>query len=233
MVQVSQSMRSTIRPVSLLENGDRLTRDEFERRYAQMSDVEAERIEGVVYMAAALRYRRHGKPHSYVMGWLNFYAAYTLGVEPADNTTVRLDTDNDPQPDALLRLEEAYGGQSIISDDDYIEGAPELIVEIAASTASYDLHDKLNAYRRNQVQEYLVWLVEDKEFRWYDLQAGNYVLREPDAQGRLYSRCFPGLCLAVRALLAGNMAEVLNEQQAALKSDEYLRFVARLGAKED
>jgi Uma2 family endonuclease len=49
---------------------------------------------------------------------------------------VRLDADNQVQPDALLRIKIA--GQSTISDDDYIEGAPELIVEIAASSASYD-----------------------------------------------------------------------------------------------
>ncbi|MEB3343019.1 Uma2 family endonuclease [Okeania sp.] len=45
--------------------------------------------------------------------------------------------------------------------DGYVEGAPELIVEISASSASIDLHDKLKAYRSNQVQEYLVW-------RFYD-----------------------------------------------------------------
>lgn len=86
-----------------------------------------------------------------IIGWLNLYAAFTAGVEPADNSTVRLDLDNEPQPDALLRLEEDYGGRSRISEDDYIEGAPELIVEIASSSASYDLHDKLRAYRRNGV----------------------------------------------------------------------------------
>ena len=224
MVQVSQPVHH----IPLLENGDRLTRDEFERRYARMPNVKAELIEGVVYMAAALRYRRHGNPHSYMVAWLALYGANTPGVEPADNTTVRLDADNEPQPDVLLRLEESYGGQSTVSDDDYLEGAPELVVEIAASTASYDLHDKLNAYRRNGVQEYLVWLVEDQEFRWYDLQCGRYVLQEPNTQGVLQSRCFPGLCLAVDALLDGNMVKVLDTQQVALKSDIHTRFVARL-----
>lgn len=215
--------------VRVLENGDRLTRREFERRYAAMPNLKkAELIEGVVYMAAALRYRRHGNPHSYIIGWLAIYAAHTIGVESADNATVRLDERNEPQPDALLRIEAAYGGQSRISDDDYIEGAPELIVEIAASTASYDLHDKLRAYCRNGVQEYLIWLVDDGAFRWYRLQEGEYVLQQPDASGLIYSRCFPGLRLAVAALLAGEMVEVLATQQLGLGSPEHSTFIAEL-----
>lgn len=72
----------------------------------------------------------------------------------ADNATVRLDLDNEPRPDALLRLEPDKGGpQSLpMIPFDYIEGAPELIGEIAASRAACDLH----IYRRNGVQEYLV-----------------------------------------------------------------------------
>lgn len=219
--------RRELAPIRILENGDRLTRAEFERRYAAMPQLKkAELIEGVVYMAAALRYRRHGNPHSYLLAWISIYAAHTPGVEPADNTTVRLDGENEPQPDALLRLEEEYGGQSRISEDDYIEGAPELIIEIAASTASYDLHDKLQAYQRNGVKEYLVWLVEDREFRWYILRDGGYVLQQPNELGVLQSGCFPGLWLAVSALLAGNMVEVLATQQAALESEEYQVFVS-------
>ena len=109
----------------------------------------AELIEGIVYMASPLRFRSHGKPHAYIMGWLAMYEAATPGVELGDNATVRLDADNEPQPDALLRVE--VGGLSRISEDDYVEGAPELIVEIAASSASLDLHEKLKVYRRNQV----------------------------------------------------------------------------------
>ena len=146
-----------------LENGDHLSRHEFERRYAGMPHLKkAELIEGVVYVPAALRYRRHGKPHSDIMGWLATYAAFTPGTEAADNTTVRLDLDNEPQPDALLRIDEACGGQSRISDDDYVECAPELVVEIAASSAAYDLYEKKTVYRRNRVQEYIVWQVSER-----------------------------------------------------------------------
>ncbi len=168
--------------ISTLENGDKLTRAEFERRYDAMPDQKkAELIEGIVYMASPVRAKRHGKPHAHIMGWLVAYEAATPGVETLDNTTVRLDIDNEPQPDAILRI--ATGGQSQITEDDYIEGAPELIVEISASTVSLDLHKKLNVYRRNQVQEYLVWRVNDQQFDWFRLNDGEYTQLEPNPEG--------------------------------------------------
>jgi Uma2 family endonuclease len=138
-----------------LENGDRLNRFEFERRFNTMPHLKkAELIEGIVYMAAALRFRSHGQPHGAVMTWLGVYATATPGVVLGDNPTVRLDLDNEPQPDAVLLIEAACGGQARISEDDYVEGAPELVIEIAASSAAIDLHDKKHAYRRNGVKEY-------------------------------------------------------------------------------
>jgi Uma2 family endonuclease len=77
-------------------------------------------------------------------------------VSCGDAPTVRLDAHNEVQPDAILRLAAAAGGQSVISEDDYIEGAPELVVEIAASSAAIDLHSKKEVYRRNGVPEYIV-----------------------------------------------------------------------------
>ena len=75
-----------------------------------------------------------------------------------------------------------------------------MIVEIAASTASYDLHDKFRAYRRNGVREYLVWVVLEEEFRWYVLEEGDYRQQEPDGAGCLRSPFFPGLVLDVSAV---------------------------------
>ena len=133
-------------PIPALVNGDRLTRREFERRYEAMPHVKkAELIEGTVYMPSLVHANSHGRPHSIIMGWLLTYDAATPGVNSYDNTTVRLDLDNEPQPDALLRIDEDGNGQSRISDDDYVEGPPELIVEIAHSSAAYDLHDKKQA----------------------------------------------------------------------------------------
>ena len=212
-------------PVPPLENGDRLTRSEFERRYYTMHEVKAELIEGIVYMSSPLRFRSHGKPHAYIMTWLGFYEASTPGVELGDNATVRLDADNEPQPDALLRIE---GGQSRISEDDYVEGAPELIVEIAASSASFDLHEKLKVYRRNQVQEYLVWRVYESQIDWFRLREGEYIQLEPNTEATICSQVFAGLWLDKSALLAGNLAKVLEVLQQGLSTKEHQAFVQEL-----
>jgi Uma2 family endonuclease len=214
-----QKPQSPIVDLPVLESGDRLTRSEFERRYqAQPQLKKAELIEGVVYVASPVRVRSHSQPHSDILAWLGVYRALTPGTMVCDNSTIRLDTHNEPQPDALLRWETNQGGQSHISEDDYIEGAPELIVEIAASSASYDLHDKLQVYQRNGVQEYLVWLTQAQELQWYRLIAGEYQQQEPDQLGILRSSVFPGLWLAGSALLEGNMAEVLRVLQLGLES---------------
>jgi Uma2 family endonuclease len=221
----------TIRKMPILESGDRLSRAEFERRYQALPQIKkAELIEGVVYVASPVRIKQHGEPHGDIITWLGLYKVATPGVMLGDNPTVRLDFDNEPQPDALLRIDETKGGQSRISADDYLEGAPELIVEIAASSASYDLYDKLRAYRRNGVREYLVWLTQEQAFRWYVLQEGEYVQQQPDGLGVLRSQVFPGLQLAVEALLAGEMQRVLVVLQEGIDSEMHQRFVARLAS---
>lgn len=212
-----------------LENGDKLTRWEFERRYQGMPHLKkAELIEGIVYMASPLRFESHAEPHANIIGWLALYKAATPGVRLGDNATVRLDIDNEPQPDALLRIDK--GGQSTISQDDYVEGAPELIVEIAASSASYDVHQKLNVYRRNQVQEYLVWRFYEQEFDWFLLQTGEYIKLEPDSDGIIRSQIFPGLWLDKNALLMGDLGKVLVILQRGLETAEHRDFVNKLTA---
>ena len=215
-----------------LENGDRLTRTEFERRYAATPEkFKAELVEGVVYVASPVRAKNHGRPHAQIMTWLGVYSAATLGVDIADNSTVRLDLDNEPQPDALLRIEPQSGGKSRITEDDYIEGSPELVIEIAASSASVDMNAKLNAYRRNGVQEYLVWQVYENQIAWFCLQDAEYIRLQPDATGMIRSRVFPGLWLAVDALLRGDLATVLAELQTGLATLEHGEFVDRLSRK--
>jgi len=148
-----------------LENGDRLNRYEFERRYNAMPHLKkAELIEGVVYMAAALRFRS-------------------------------------------------------------VEGAPELVVEIAASSAAIDLGDKKRAYRRNGIQEYIVWQVFDQKVDWFYLEAGEYIPLPVDPDGVIRSRVFPGLWLAVEDLLTGNMVQVLAILQQGLASPDHAAFV--------
>ncbi len=210
--------------ISPLENGDKLTRKEFERRYNAMPNLKkAELIEGIVYMASPLRITNHGEPHASIMTWLGFYQAFTPNLQLGDNCTVRLDADNEPQPDALLRIKKS--GQSTISEDGYVEGAPELIVEIAASTVSLDSHQKLNVYRRNQVQEYLIWRVNDGEFDWLRLINEEYIKLEPNADGVICSQIFPGLWLDSTALLTGDLAKVLEVLQLGLATPEHQSFI--------
>jgi Putative restriction endonuclease len=237
MVQTSpapqkSAQQSAIFSIPPLENGDRLTRDEFERRYAAMpEECKAELIEGIVYMSAALRFRSHGKPHSHLNVWLGTYQIFTSGTEIADAPTVRLRDDNEPQPDVVLMIDPAAGGQAKLSGDDYIEGAPELVAEISASTVSIDLGFKKTVYQRNGVQEYIVWRVLDDAVDWFYLANGKYVDLLPDDDGITRSRQFPGLWLDRSALLKTDMQPVLAVLQAGLASTEHQVFSAALKAK--
>lgn len=212
-----------------LESGDRLTRIEFECRYKARPDIKkAELIEGVVYVASPVRVRLHGIPHNSMNTWLGVYSAATPGVWAADNSTLRLDMDNEPQPDLCLWLDTDLGGNARISDDDYLEGAPELIVEIAGSSAAYDLHDKRTAYRRNGVQEYVVLITQERRTVWYSWQEGEYQEIKPDEQGILHSRIFPGLWFHGAHFWSGNMAALLALLQQGINSPEHAAFVEQL-----
>lgn len=214
-----------------LETGDRLTRAEFERRYEAMPQLrKAELIEGVVYMPSPVRLRLHGQPHSLVITWLGTFKAQVPGLVLGDNTTVRMDLDNEPQPDVLLLVDPALGGQTRISDDDYVEGAPELVAEVASSSASFDLTAKLNVYRRNGVREYLVWRVLDREIDWFVLTDERYQELTPDEDGLLKSRIFPGLWLDAAALVTGDLATVLEALGQGMATPEHAAFVRRLGS---
>jgi Uma2 family endonuclease len=180
-------------------------------------------------MAAALRFKSHGQPHSQIITWLGNYDALTPGVAIGDAPTVRLDIDSEPQPDVVLLIMPEAGGQAELSEDDYIEDAPELIVEIAASSVAIDLHAKKQAYRRNGVKEYIVWQVLDKKSSWLYLEKGEYLDLTADSDGILYSRVFPGLWLAVAELLAGNMQRILAVLQEGLQSSEHSKFIQKLG----
>jgi len=216
--------------VPTLQNGDRLTVAEFEKRYAAMPEVKkAELIEGVVYMPSPVSTEFHGDPSAVLVTWLGIYRLQTPGTQHADNSTVRLRNGaNQPQPDVFLRICQENGGQSRLDKKGFVIGAPELTAEVAATSANYDLHQKLHAYEKNGVQEYIVWRVEDDELDWFALNRGKYRRLRPSSKGHIESRVFPGLWLDAPALIRGDLTQVFAVAQTGLASFEHARFVEKL-----
>jgi hypothetical protein len=225
--RIRRSQESKLIPP--LEPGDELTRSEFERRYEAMPELKkAELIEGVVHMPSPVRWNHHASPHADLMGWLAYYRAYTPHVRVGDNGTLRLDMENEPQADGAMIIEPECGGKVKFSADDFVEGSPELTAEVAASSVSIDLNKKLRVYRRNEVLEYLVWRVLDREIDWFVLRDGRYDGLSPDAAGIYRSEVFPGLWLDAAALTKFDLATALKVLQQGLESAEHAAFVARL-----
>jgi hypothetical protein len=212
-----------------LRAGDRLTLDEFLRRYEAIPEVHnAQLIEGVVYMPSPVTHIHHGNPHFNLIGWLFSYALQTPGVEGGDNSTLKLDVGSGPQADAYLIVRPSHGGRVRIDEGGYIVGGPELVAEVAPSSASIDLGDKLSGYQRNGVCEYVVWRVLDRAVDWFVLRGSSFELLAPSPDGVLRSEVFAGLWLDPAALLAGNMPVVVQRVQLGTASPEHAAFVARL-----
>ncbi|HSZ57043.1 MAG TPA: Uma2 family endonuclease [Tepidisphaeraceae bacterium] len=229
MSRVVSKPRPVVPPVLPLEPGDHLTRDEFERRYDATPGLKkAELIEGVVYMPPpAVRWDFHGGPQFELIYWLGVYRAATPGVLGGDNSSVRMDLKNEPQPDAFLFVDPQCGGAARINEG-YIEGAPELVAEVSSSTVSIDLNSKFRVYRRNAVQEYLVWRVRDRAIDWFALGDGDYSRLPVDSDGIIRSRVFPGLWLPPESMLATDSPAVIRAIQQGIESPEHAEFVAKL-----
>lgn len=215
--------------IPLLESGDHLTREEFERRYNAMPHIKkAELIEGIVYMASPVRLKQHGEPHMHLGGWLVYYISKTYDLRSGDNSSSRLDERNVPQPDLMLLLPERLGSTARVDDEGYVAGAPDLVVEVAASSVSIDLHDKMEAYRRNGVREYLVYRTQEQAVEWFKLKEDKYEAQVPDERGLLCSSLFPGLWLDPAALVAGDLPKLLAAVDEGAKSEAHAKFVEQL-----
>lgn len=192
----------------VLENGDRLSVAEFMRRYEASPGLrKAQLIEGTVHMPSPVNATYHAEPDGIIQLWLGTYSLHYPELKVFPNATLLLDGDNAVQPDAIL-CRPAAGGRVWLDSAGYLHGAPELICEIASTTASIDLHAKFQAYRRNGVSEYLVWLVQEKRLLWHELADGEFVPKKEKA-GKLSSTVFPGLTLDVKALLKLDKAKVI------------------------
>ena len=212
-----------------LATGDHMTREEFHRAYAATpDDFRAELIGGIVYVPSPLK-RQHGVHHLLLGGLFAAYAARTPGVEAADNTTVLLGEDAEPQPDLYLRLLPESGGQSRTTEDDYILGAPELVAEIAHSSRAIDLHAKKDDYARYGVHEYLVVSLREGRLRWFDLRAGREL--EAAADGIVRLRAAPGLWVDTAALFANDHARLMTALEHGLTTPEHAEFIRRLAAR--
>ena len=191
-----------------LRNGDNLTREEFERRWDLHPEIKhAELIDGLVYLEVTVGWD-HGSRHILAGTWLGAYWGGRAGLQVCDNSTVRLPDGSEVQPDLLLRITEEAGGRSGAVGG-LIEGPPEFVFEVSASSAGYDLHQKFNAYERNGIREYVVWQLHENRLDWFVLREGRFEIVEPDASGVVESVHFPGLRLNVPMLLTGDLAGIL------------------------
>jgi Uma2 family endonuclease len=214
-----------------LEAGDHLDQATFHARYEAMPpDFRAELIGGVVFVPSPLR-KEHGSHHALVMGWLTNYWIATPGTETLDNTTAILGDGSEPQPDAALIIEPERGGQTSVSEDGYAIGPPELIVEVASSSESIDLHRKHRDYEQAGVLEYVVVVLRQRVVRWFVLQDGTYRDMEADARGLFKSSVFPGLWLDAPALLRRDGRQVMATLQHGIETPEHTVFVQQLQAR--
>jgi Uma2 family endonuclease len=216
-------------PQDLLRNGDRMSREEFHRRYEQTpEDFKAELIGGVVYVASPVS-PSHGRPDFLLTAVLASYEGRTPGVEGSHNTTVFLGDKDEPQPDLYLRILPECGGQSNTAARGYVAGAPEFIAEIAYSSQAIDLHTKKRRYARCGVREYLVVCVQERQLRWFDLAKGEEL--QPDSAGIYRIGVFPGLWINGPALLAHDYAALMKTLEQGLSSEEHASFVRQLAAR--
>jgi Uma2 family endonuclease len=214
--------------VPLLANGDRMSQPEFHRRYqAYPEGVKFELVGGTVYMASPLRH-----PHSTYHQKFNWvflhYEEGTPGVESCDNATVILGEESEPQPDTTLRILAECGGQSRVDADQYVEGAPELVAEVAHSSRAIAMNQKREDYERAGVLEYLVLCIEERELRWFHFPSDKEIT--PNRQGISRSVVFPGLWIDNRALLEQNKTRLREVVQQGIASRAHAAFVRRLQA---
>jgi len=214
-----------------LREGDRLTADEFLRRWEAMPDLKhAELIDGIVFFMPSPVSISHSDSHVKLSAWLCRYMDSTPGCQCGLDCTWKMGPDDVAQPDLFLRLDPGYGGQSR-TEGNYAAGAPELIVEVSGSTTSRDLGVKLGLYGRSGVREYLTVLLKPKQVIWRTMVRGRYAEIAPDDAGLLCSRVFPGLWLDPAALWSPKK-RLRTAVEKGLKSPEHAAFVRQLAARQ-
>jgi Uma2 family endonuclease len=211
-----------------LENGDQLDQKTFHARYEAMpEDCHAELIGGIVYMPSPQKVP-HSKAHQLVSPWLGEYAGSTPGTDVLLNNTQILGPDSEPEPDACLFIAPEYGGHVYVDQDEYLHGAPELIVEVSSATESIDLHRKKDDYEKAGVREYVVLALRMRRVFWFVRQRAKYKEVARPADGIFRSRQFPGLWLDADAVLRNHRQRVLAALKQGLATPEHAAFVTKL-----
>jgi len=209
-----------------LRHGDRLTSEEFERRWEAMPHLKrAELLRGIVHRPPPpVHPEHHGGPHADLILWLGLFRIATPGGQVFDNSTLRLGPLNRPQPDAVLVVTGRGKGFPMMGPDGYLVGAPQLAAEVAASSARLDRGLKFDIYREQGISEYLIWFTLDRTIEWYRQSDEQYARLPPGEDGIIRSQVFPGLWLDPHALVSREMARVVDVARQGLDSAEYAAF---------
>jgi Uma2 family endonuclease len=211
-----------------LEAGQCLDQPAFHKRYEAMPpETRAELVGGVVYMPSPLSLD-HGEEDNDVSGWLFTYKMSTPGVSGANNATVKLDGKGEPQPDCQLRILKELGGKTDVDDKGYVTGAPELVVEIARTSRSFDLNAKKADYERAGVQEYVVVELDPNRVHWFIRRSDRFEDLPPGPDGIHRSEVFPGLWLDADALFTADRRRLIRVLKRGLRTPEHAAFAAKL-----
>jgi len=138
-------------------------------------------IDGVLFMVPPPAIKHQSSSISLVVKMYNHADKYDLGKVLEAPCGVQLPKQPVPvEPDILFIKKERLN----IIGENYVEGAPDLIVEILSpSNPNYDRQTKFNLYQQSGVKEY--WLVDyrSKTVEIFNLIANRYLLSGQYGEG--------------------------------------------------
>lgn len=200
--------------VKMLREGKVLSQEEFRRLYEKSDLRKVELVNSKVRMPSPVNGEYHAVPHNALSTWLGVYEAYSPNVAVGIDATVKLDADNELQPDVLLLKKD---GACSPDENGYFCGPPELVAEISNTSAHFDSHMKKDVYEKCGVKEYIIWRTRLNQLEWFVLRNRTYDVIEA-VDGCIASETFPKLVLNVRALMEGNRSQVIEALMTAINS---------------
>jgi hypothetical protein len=122
------------------------------------------------------------------------------------------------------------GGQTRVDEQGYLKGAPEMVVEVARSSRSYDLNQKKDDYERVGVREYVVVELKPDSVHWFIRRGKRFQVLRPDRGGIYRYEVFPGLWLDAEALFAEDLDRLMQVLNQGFATPEHADFAAKLAA---